>query len=78
LGKSKSLFDGSAKVGDFIPLSNFDEKEGIPFHLVKNGEPVQRGNSQEMLFSMNRVVAEVSRYFTLKAGDFIFTEHLPE
>lgn len=66
-------FDGSAKVGDFVSLAECNEQEGISFLLLKNGEAVQKGNSREMLFSLNRVVAEVSRYFTLKAGDYIFT-----
>jgi 2-keto-4-pentenoate hydratase/2-oxohepta-3-ene-1,7-dioic acid hydratase in catechol pathway len=64
-------FDGSAAVGRFIP---FDHKaESIHFELEVNGQVVQLGNSKDMLFKINDIIAFVSKYFTLKTGDLIFT-----
>lgn len=65
-------FDGSAVLGDFLPKEkvNLDE---IKFELLKNGSSVQRGNSYNMIFSIDRVISEVSKYFTLKIGDLIYT-----
>ncbi|MFN0032547.1 MAG: fumarylacetoacetate hydrolase family protein [Flavobacteriales bacterium] len=75
--KEKSLpwekakgFDGSAVISqEFIPLPN----TSIQFSLEKNGQPVQQGNSDDMIFSFSQIVAYVSQFMTLKIGDFIFT-----
>ena len=65
-------FDGSAPVRDWISIDNKDINN-IKIHLLKNGEIVQEGNTSEMLFTVDRLIAEVSKYFTLKIGDLIFT-----
>jgi len=69
--KAKS-FDGSAVVSHFLPLEDFNREE-IHFHLNKNKEKVQIGNSQNMIFSFDALVAYISKFFTLKTGDIIFT-----
>ncbi len=66
-------FDYSAPVSGFVPLPEHDEPAGIDFHLELNGRTVQRGNSRDMIFSFDRIVAYVSRFMTLKTGDMIFT-----
>lgn len=66
-------FDGSCVLGKFIPVQTLKNKSDIEFHLTKNGEVVQQGQSSQMLFDIDRIIAEVSRYFTLKIGDLIFT-----
>jgi 2-keto-4-pentenoate hydratase/2-oxohepta-3-ene-1,7-dioic acid hydratase in catechol pathway len=67
-------FDNSAPVGrEFIELSELDDSKDIIFHLLKNGQEVQRGSSQDMIFSIDRLISEVSKYFTLKIGDLLFT-----
>lgn len=67
-------FDGSAPVGrEFIALDDLADPKDISFHLLKNGEEVQRGSNKEMIFSIDRLIAEVSKFFTLKIGDLIFT-----
>ena len=79
--KSKGLpwekakaFDFSAPIGNtFIPISNFPSLESINFALKKNGEWVQQGNTRDMIFGFDDLIAEISRYFTLKKGDLIFT-----
>lgn len=65
-------FDCSAVLGEFRPIDGFDIKN-IEFSLDINGTTVQRGNSAEMLFSVDEVIAYVSRFCTLKTGDLIFT-----
>jgi 2-keto-4-pentenoate hydratase/2-oxohepta-3-ene-1,7-dioic acid hydratase in catechol pathway len=65
-------FDGSAVVGEFIPTNGekLGEKE---FYLNINGKEVQRGNSKDMIFSIDDIVAYVSKFYTLKKGDLIYT-----
>jgi 2-keto-4-pentenoate hydratase/2-oxohepta-3-ene-1,7-dioic acid hydratase in catechol pathway len=66
-------FDNSAPVGKFLPVAQFEDIQNLSFHLDINGQTVQRGNSSDMLFSVNKIVAYLSRFFTLKTGDLIFT-----
>ena len=66
-------FDNSAVISDFIPLSTLANAEGISFSLSKNGVEVQRGNTRDMLFSVNQIIAYISQFFTLKIGDLIYT-----
>lgn len=68
---SKS-FDNSAVVGRWISKDNFD-LTNINFQLVKNENTVQSGNSADMIHSIDQIIAYASQYFTLKAGDLIFT-----
>lgn len=65
-------FDGSAVLSDFYPKENFDLKN-LNFSLLKNKEKVQNGNTELMIFSPEKIIAFVSKYFTLKKGDLIFT-----
>lgn len=66
-------FDGSAVVGDFIPRTEMPSLNDLSFHLELNGKRVQEGHTSLMLFNCETIVSFVSRYFTLKAGDLIFT-----
>jgi 2-keto-4-pentenoate hydratase/2-oxohepta-3-ene-1,7-dioic acid hydratase in catechol pathway len=70
--KSKS-FDGSAIIGDFIPKNSFTSLENINFELTRNGKTAQKGNTNQMLWKIDELIAYVSQYFTLKKGDLIFT-----
>ena len=65
-------FDGSAVIGEFISTNGekLGEKE---FYLNINGNEVQRGNSRDMIFSIDDIVAYVSKFYTLKKGDLIYT-----
>ena len=65
-------FDGSAVVSNFYQKENFDIKN-LNFSLLKNKEEVQNGNTSLMIFSPEKIIAFVSKYFTLKVGDLIFT-----
>lgn len=67
-------FDGSAAVSRFFPLAKIGKDiTDIDFHLDINGKTVQKGNTKNMLFPVNEIIAHVSKYFTLKTGDLIFT-----
>jgi 2-keto-4-pentenoate hydratase/2-oxohepta-3-ene-1,7-dioic acid hydratase in catechol pathway len=75
-------FDGSAIIGDWIPLHEESSHEsGSPkgkvqalhFRLDKNGTPVQQGFTGDMLFKVDELIAYISRFFTLKTGDLLFT-----
>jgi acylpyruvate hydrolase len=67
-------FDHSAPVSSkFINVSELPDLNNISFYLTKNGETVQKGNSGQMIFSFEKIIAYVSQYFTLKIGDLIFT-----
>ena len=66
-------FDGSAVIGNWVSKSNFKNIDQLSFGLKKNGRLVQSGNSQQMLWNIDELIAYVSQYFTLKIGDVIFT-----
>ena len=65
-------FDGSAVVSDFISKEKYD-LTNLGFSLSKNNEKVQEGNTGEMIFSPDDIIAFASQYFTLRVGDLIFT-----
>ena len=66
-------FDGSAVIGDFVPKTDFELLDAVNFELTSNGVVAQKGNTQNMLWKVDELIAEVSKYFTLKTGDLIFT-----
>lgn len=70
--KAKS-FDGAAVVGDWISMENIKDVNAIAFSLKKNGNSVQIGNTSHMLWKIDELIELVSKYFTLKIGDIIFT-----
>jgi len=70
--KSKA-FDGSALIGKWVNKNEFNDLNNIKFSLNKNGKSVQSGNTFDMLWNINELISEVSKFFTLKIGDVIFT-----
>ena len=66
-------FDNSAAIGDFVPLDEVGDVNNLSFHLNKNERTVQQGCTTDMLFSVDQIIAYVSRFFTLKIGDLIYT-----
>lgn len=65
-------FDNSAVVSSFLPMKDY-EKNNISFRLDINSKTVQTGNTANMIYSFDEIIAYVSRFFTLKIGDLIFT-----
>lgn len=66
-------FDGSAPIGKFINKSQFKDLNDINFELTVNGKSVQKGNTKDLLFKFDTIIAYVSKFFTLKTGDLIYT-----
>lgn len=67
-------FNGSAPISDkFIPVSEFRNLSDINFSLQVDGVVKQRGNTSLMLFSFDYIVAYLSKFFTLRTGDLIFS-----
>ena len=67
-------FNGSAPLSDkFIPVSEFKNLKDINFSLQIDGELKQKGNTSLMLFSFDYIIAYLSKFFTLRTGDLIFT-----
>lgn len=67
-------FDGSAAVGKFVKIADIGgDIQNIDFHLDLNGNTVQSGNSKDMIFTVDQIIAYCSKFFTLKTGDLIFT-----
>jgi acylpyruvate hydrolase len=70
--KAKS-FDGSAPIGNFKSKKDFKNLSDINFHLEINGKTVQKGNTKDLIFSFDQIIAHVSKFITLKTGDLIYT-----
>jgi 2-keto-4-pentenoate hydratase/2-oxohepta-3-ene-1,7-dioic acid hydratase in catechol pathway len=71
--KSKA-FDHSAVISsEFVPIESLPDRNAIHFRLDVNGKTVQVGDSSLMIFPVDEIIAQVSRYFTLKIGDLIYT-----
>ena len=66
-------FDGSAMVGQFVNKQTLGDLENLEFSLQKNEEIVQKGNTADMLWKIDELIEYISKYFTLKIGDIIFT-----
>lgn len=66
-------FNGSAPISAFVPKTDFADLSKVNFHLEINGETRQQGNTAMMLWNVDEIIAFVSRFFTLKQGDIIFT-----
>ena len=67
-------FNGSAPLSDkFIPVQSFPDLNNIKFKLTIDGELKQEGNTNLMLFNFDFIISYLSRFFTLRTGDLIFT-----
>ena len=66
-------FDGSAVVGEWLPIDKVGDVQNLHFHLDINGKTVQSGFTGDMVHSVDKLVSFISQFFTLKTGDIIFT-----
>jgi len=66
-------FDGAAVIGKWLPKEGLGDVNNIDFQLLKNNVVVQDGNTSHMLWKIDEIIEYVSKYFTLKIGDIIFT-----
>ena len=66
-------FDGAAAIGKWIDIQTFRNVQTLHFRLDINGATVQRGHASEMLYGIDALIAYISRFFTLKTGDLLYT-----
>lgn len=66
-------FDGAAAIGEWVDKSKLPDIRLLRFHLDINGQTVQQGCAADMLFGVDELIAYISRYFTLKTGDILYT-----
>lgn len=66
-------FDGSAAIGEWVDINKFRDIQAINFRLNINGSTVQEACTSDMLYGVDELIAYISRYFTLKTGDLIYT-----
>lgn len=66
-------FDNSAVIGDFVPVNRFKDVQNLDFHLNIDGNKVQEGNTRDMIFKIDELIAYVSQFYTLKIGDLLYT-----
>lgn len=66
-------FDQSAPLGGFMAKTDFADLNNISFGLKINDEWRQQGNSRDMIFGFDQIIAYVSQFLTLRNGDLIFT-----
>ncbi len=66
-------FDGSCLIGEWKNKKDFSNIDNIDFRLTKNDEIVQNSNTSLMLWKVDELIEHISKFFTLKIGDIIFT-----
>ena len=66
-------FDNSAVIGSFIPKEEIADIQNVDFRLDLNGNIVQQGNSKDMIFPVSELIAYISKFFTIKIGDILYT-----
>lgn len=69
---SKS-FDGAAVLGEWVSKDKFLDIQRLRFHLDVNGETKQEGCTNDMIYKVDEIISYISRFFTLKTGDLIYT-----
>src|SRR5690606_17459306 len=66
-------FDYSSPISELIPKEKFLNLYNLEFHLNKNNEKVQAGNTKDLIFSFEKIITFVSQYITIRKGDLIYT-----
>ena len=66
-------WENSSVIGQWIPAEKINHKNDIDFCFYKNRLPAQLGNSAMMIHNFDKIIAGISKKFSLKAGDIIFT-----
>ena len=68
-------FDRSAAIAPrWLGLAALGRPVGeLRFGMALNGEPRQEGYTGDMLFSVDRIIAYVSQFVTLRMGDLVYT-----
>lgn len=66
-------FDGATCIGEWIEKDRFLSLDALDFHLDINGKTVQKGSTSDMLYKIDEIIAYISKFYTLKTGDMIYT-----
>ncbi len=66
-------WDHSAILGEWIDLKDIDLNNSIEFSMELNDATVQNSSSRNMIFSVGKIIENISRYFALQIGDIIYT-----
>ena len=66
-------FDGSAAIGEWMPKESLGDVQDMHFHLDIDCKTVQQGHTADMLYTVVELIAYISRFFTLRTGDLLFT-----
>ena len=66
-------FDGSAAIGEWVLKERLGDVQDLHFRLDIDGKTVQQGHTTDMLYTVDELIAYISRFFTLRTGDLLFT-----
>lgn len=66
-------FDGSAAIGEWVTTEELGNVQDLHFRLDKDGTTVQQGHTADMIYTVDELIAYISRFFTLRTGDLLFT-----
>ena len=66
-------FDGAAAIGEWIPVSQIEDVGNLSLRLDINGHTMQRAHTAQMLHQVDSLIAYISRFFTIRTGDILFT-----
>ncbi len=66
-------FDGSAAIGEWIPKEELGDVQDLHLRLDIDGKTVQQGHTADMLYTVDELIAYISRFFTLRTGDLLYT-----
>ena len=66
-------FDGAAAIGQWVGVDMLRDIQALRFRLDVNGATAQEGCTADMLFKVDELIAYISRWFTLKTGDILYT-----
>ena len=66
-------FDGAAALGEWVEKDRLPDIQALHFRLDINGQTVQQGCTADMLYRVDEIISYISRYFTLKTGDILYT-----
>jgi 5-carboxymethyl-2-hydroxymuconate isomerase len=66
-------FDTSCPISAFTPADKIADPNNLELRLKVNGEIRQQGNTNQMMRTVEKIIAEISTFYTLEAGDIILT-----
>ncbi len=72
--EASKAFDRSAALSPiFLKLADLGDVQNLHFEMALGGVVKQQGFTGDMIFTVDQIIAHVSRFVTLKMGDLIYT-----